>query len=119
MNAAETTTVEVPTSVVTALSECRAARDEGIDASDMSLMAAIYRREIDTVIDAFADTGRRFSANQVRVLLPEVTAAQMGARFTHAHKHRGVIRPAGLEPSTKKNTHAKAVTVWRGTPRPA
>lgn len=117
MSEQPTTTVEVPTSVVTALEECRAARDEGIDVSDTSLMAAIYRRQIDTVIDAFAATGQRFSANQVRVLLPDVTAGQMGARFTHACKHRGVIRKAGLEPSSKKNTHAKDVTVWRGTRR--
>lgn len=75
-------------------------------------------RLIDQAIAAFADYGRPFSANDLRELLPEVNPALMGARFGAAAT-TGLIRSAGLVPSTKKNTHAKRICLWvRGTHQP-
>ncbi|WP_160050728.1 hypothetical protein [Nocardiopsis sp. FR4] len=69
---------------------------------------------IDQAIRFFAASGRRFSANDVRPLLPLVRRAAIGARFMAASR-RGVIRRVDSTPSTDPGTHAHRITVWEGT----
>jgi hypothetical protein len=69
---------------------------------------------IDQAIRFFAASGRRFSANEVRPLLPEVRRAAIGVRFMAASR-RGVIRRVGSTPSTDPGTHAHRIAVWEGT----
>lgn len=71
------------------------------------------RSVIDEAIRAWADTGRMFSANHVRPMLPEVRKALIGARFLAAAK-AGLIVRRGYEPSNDQATHAHPVAVWIG-----
>lgn len=109
------TTIEVETSVVDAIAAAKAARDEGIAAAESGQLSDWNKNLIDQAIDAFAATGRPFSANDLRQLLPDDLPGPLyGNRFTHAYKNRGVIRYVGSEPSTKKNTHLHPVARWVG-----
>lgn len=112
-----TTTIEVATSVVDAIRDAIAARDAGIARAEASEITNWNRALIDQAIDAFAATGRPFSANDLRDLLPDVPGPLMGARFQHAANNRKVIRFTGYVTSTKKNTHAKPVGRWVGINR--
>lgn len=71
---------------------------------------------IDQAIAWFAQTGTRFSANDIRELLPPDFPARglMGARFQHASRNLNSIEQVTWLPSTKKNTHGKPVAIWRG-----
>lgn len=110
-----------------------AARDEGMAWAEMAEdeRGGWTRSLIDQAIAWFAQTGQRFSANDLRELLPDDLPVQglMGSRFRHAANHLGLIRQVVAEvryaddsvgyipvtvPSTKENTHAKGVTVWVG-----
>jgi hypothetical protein len=66
---------------------------------------------IDQAIRTLAETGRPFSANSLRPLLPDVPGALMGARFMAAAR-RGQIRKVGTEPSTDPGTHGHDIKVW-------
>lgn len=110
-----TTTIEVETSIVTAIAEAKAARDAGIAQAESSERAAYDSALLDQALRAFAETGRPFSANDLRNVLPDdIHGPLWGARFTAA-RCRGDIRPVGDVTSTKKNTHAKPVALWVGT----
>lgn len=75
-----------------------------------------YTQLVDQAIAWFAQTGTRFSANDVRELLPADFPARglMGSRFGHAANNLGTIRVVSGVPSTKKNTHGKPVFLWEG-----
>lgn len=71
---------------------------------------------IDQAIGELARSGRAFSANDVRPLLPQVRTPAIGARFAAARK-RDEITPIGYTPSTDPGTHGHPVRMWRGTGR--
>lgn len=110
-----TTTVEIPTSVVDAVREARAARDAAMAmAEDAAAAKELDVAAIDTAIAAYAATGDPFSANDLRHVLPEdLPSSLFGARFMAASKQR-LIRKAGYVPSTKESTHAHEIRIWIG-----
>lgn len=116
MSATETVTVEIPKSVADAIRAAEAARDAGMARAEASELTDWNRDLIDQAIDAFAATGQRFSANDLRHLI-DVPAQLMGARFSHAATNRRVIRHVGFVKSTKESTHAKNVNVYVGVPQ--
>jgi hypothetical protein len=71
------------------------------------------------VLERWARTGERFSANDVRAVLREVgvSAASMGALFNSAIK-AGIIRSVGYEPSDALSTHHKPILRYIGTSVP-
>jgi hypothetical protein len=69
------------------------------------------RKVIDQSIKAFAETGGRFSANDLRDLLPEVHQPLIGARFRVAAV-AGLISRVGYEASSSKSTHGHPIAVW-------
>jgi hypothetical protein len=72
------------------------------------------RAAIDAAIARLAATGEEWSANELRVHVPGITGAIMGARFSAAAK-AGLIRDTGKRvPSTLGSTHAHEVRVWVG-----
>lgn len=109
-----TTTIEVETSVVEAVAAATAARDAGIANAEAGDLTGWNKALIDQAIEAFAYTGRPFSANDLRQVLPDdLPGALMGARFLAA-SNADRIRFVGRTTSTKKNTHAKDVALWVG-----
>ncbi len=72
------------------------------------------RAVIDQAILFFAVSGERFSANQVRPLLPEVRRAAIGPRFMAAAR-RGQIVRVDWTPSSDPGTHCHQIAVWQGT----
>jgi hypothetical protein len=70
------------------------------------------------IIAAWAATGRAFSSNSLRQEfdLAQIPQPVRGTAFAYARRQRW-IRPLGWETSTKRNTHAKPVTVWAGPKR--
>lgn len=93
------------------IAEARAARDAGIAMAEEADRDGWDRKVISQAISAFAGTGRIFTANDIRPLLPEVRSALIGGQFIAAAR-RGQIRVCGQDPSTKKNTHGKPVARW-------
>lgn len=75
-----------------------------------------YKALVDQAIAWMAQTGERFSANDLRELLPGDLPAKglMGARFQHAANNLGLIQAVSGVPSTKKNTHGKPIALWVG-----
>lgn len=115
---AATVLVEVDAAVHASISECIAERDAGMAQAEDADRTGWNRALIDQAIDVFAATGRPFSANNIRVLLPDdVPGALFGARFSHALNNRKVIRFVGTTKSSKRNTHGKPVNVYVGTAR--
>jgi hypothetical protein len=96
----------------------RAERDEALAHVEDADRDGWDRKVIDQAIEAFAEAGKPFSANDIRDLLPEVREALIGSRFMSASVRR-YIRKVGRVPSTKKNTHAKEVAVWVIANRPS
>jgi hypothetical protein len=110
-----TVTIEVPADLHARISECIAARDEGIAQAEDADRSGWNKALIDQAIDALARTGEPFSANDLRVLLPDdIPGPLFGARFQHASRNRGVIQPLGLTSSSKKSTHAHPIRIWVG-----
>lgn len=73
------------------------------------------RAVIDQAIAVFAATGRPFSANQVRPVLPAIRSRRLiGARFLSAAKRGRIVR-VGYVASTDPRTHSHPVAVWRGS----
>lgn len=96
-----------------ALREGRRRRDEGmsraVDAAqpwDVSV--------IDKAIAELASTGRRFSANDTRALLPEVRRAAIGGRFAYAARQGLIERTGRYVQSTDPGTHAHVIAEWQG-----
>jgi hypothetical protein len=113
-----TVTIEVPRELHERIAVCIAERDRGMALAEESDRSGWNKALIDQAIDAMADTGEQFSANDVRILLPDdVPTALIGNRFNHAATNRGVIRFLGYVRSTKRNTHNKQVGLWVGVRR--
>lgn len=107
--------IEVPEEIHTRIADCIAARNEGMAQAEESDRSGWNKALIDQGIDVLAASGRPFSANDLRVLLPEdLPGPLFGARFQHAVNNREVIRFIGTTTSTKRNTHGKAVNVYVG-----
>lgn len=87
-----------------------AARDRGVAiveaASDDQ-----GRAVLDQAIRLHAQSGRPFSANDFRDLLPAERANLLGARILAAAK-RGEIVRVGYEPATHAAGHGRPVAVW-------
>jgi hypothetical protein len=110
-----TVTIQVDADLHATIAECIAARNEGIAQAEDADRSGWNKALIDQAIDALALTRQPFSANDVRVLLPDdLPGPLFGARFQHAANNRGVIRFHGWTSSSKKNTHAHPIKVWIG-----
>ena len=110
-----TVLVEVDADLHARITDCIAARDEGMAQAEESDRTGWNKALIDQAIGHFAATGRPFSANDLRVVLPDdVPGPLFGARF-YAASVQGRIRFVGYVRSTKKNTHSKPVARWVGT----
>jgi hypothetical protein len=110
-----TVTVTVDADLRARLEVCIAERDEGMKLAEEADRSGWNKALLDQAIDYLAATGRPFSANDLRVLLPDdLPGPLFGSRFQHASRNRRVIRFAGYTTSTKKNTHAKPVALWVG-----
>lgn len=88
-----------------------AGKTAGIAAADLAA-SPDERSRIDAAIRQVAARGGVWSANDVRVLVPDVSGPLMGARFNAAAK-AGLITRVGYEPSTKGSTHGHPVAQWR------
>lgn len=109
-----TVTIQVPADLHATIAECVAARNEGMAQAEEADRSGWNKALIDQAIAALANTGQRFSSNDLRVLLPEdIPGPLFGARFSAAQT-KGRIRFVGYTRSTKKNTHGKPVAVWVG-----
>ena len=76
--------------------------------------SADHKAQIDAAILAAAQSGREFSANDIRDKFPGITGAVVGGRFTAA-ANAGLIRDTGKRvPSTLPSTHGHEVRVWIG-----
>lgn len=101
-----TTTVEIPTSVVDAVREARAARDAAMAmAEDAAAAKELDVAAIDTAIAAYAATGEPFSANDLRHVLPEdlpssLFGARVHGRLGATADPEGRLRPVdqGVDP---------------------
>lgn len=84
---------------------------------EMALVEAasdeMARAVVDQAITLYAASGRPFSANSLRDLLPDVRPALLGARF-YAAARRGLIRRIGYEQSTLRSTRRHPIAVWVG-----
>lgn len=110
-----TVLVEVDAEVHAKIAECIAARDEGMRQAEEADRSGWNAALIDQAIDVLAATEEPFSANDLRVLLPDdLPGPLFGARFQHASNNRRVIRQHGWTSSDKKNTHAHPIRVWVG-----
>ena len=109
-----TVTIQVPADLHAQISECVALRNEGMAQAEEADRSGWNKALIDQAIDVFAATREPFSANDLRVLLPDdLPGPLFGARFSAAQT-AGRIRFVGYTRSTKKNTHGKPVAVWVG-----
>jgi hypothetical protein len=89
-----------------------ALRDEGMarvtEASDAQDIAVV-----DQAIETFVQSGRPFSANDVRPLLPPLRSNNLvGARFSAFRTRKQIVR-VGYTPSTDPGTHGHPVAVWQ------
>ncbi|HEX6518113.1 MAG TPA: hypothetical protein VF049_21320 [Nocardioidaceae bacterium] len=94
-----------------AVAAARADRDAAMAAAEAADITGWDKHVIDQAITAFANTGRPFSANDIRPLLGDVRSSLMGSRFMAASV-RGQIRRVGRVTSLKKNTHCKDIDMW-------
>lgn len=106
-----TTVIEVETSVVEAIAKARAARDEGMARAREADRDGWDTKVIDQAIHALCETGRPWSANDLRELLPDVRQPLIGERI-NAARNRRQIRKVGSVPSTLESTHAHGIAVW-------
>ena len=112
--AGDVTVIVLPTSTHDAIEAAIAARNEGWAQAEAADRSGWDKNLIDQAIDALAETGEPFSANELRELLPDnVRASLMGGRFVNA-RSRGVIRWDGWTTSTKRNTHGKGIGRYVG-----
>lgn len=111
-----TITIEVPAELHATLAACIAERDRGIAQAEAADRSGWNKALIDQGIDALALTGVRFSANDLRILLPDdLPGPLFGARFRHARENRGRIVIVDEVASSKLNTHGKKVYVYIGS----
>lgn len=91
-------------------------RDEGMAQATEADRDGWDAKTIDQAIDHFAKSGRPFSANTLRDLLPEVRQPLIGIRI-RAASARGQIVRTGSTPSTLPSTHAHHIGVYTGAPK--
>lgn len=92
-----------------------ALRDAGIaqreNAADPRLLLAV-----DKVIARWVESGRRFSANEIRDEVPVKAADLVGGRLRAASMRKPAeIVKVGEVKSTLLSTHAKPIGVWQST----
>lgn len=89
-----------------------AARDEALAAqeqhADPRLLLAV-----DAVIERWAKSGRRFSANEIRDEVPTLASKYVGNRLRAAYMRKELI-PVGKVRSTLRSTHAKELLTYVG-----
>lgn len=88
-------------------------RDEGMAQATQADRDGWDAAVIDQAITHLAESGRRFSANDLRQLLPEVRQPLIGARVRAAAQRRQ-IRRVDYTASTLPSTHAHPIAVWVG-----
>ena len=87
-------------------------RGVGVDGSwDQAVADECDKELIDTVIRAFARQGRPFSANTIRPHVEGVRKCLISRRLIAA-QDEGLIRYAGVTPSTLKSTKSARVNVY-------
>lgn len=99
------------------LAAAAADRDEGMakveQAADPRVILAI-----DAAIQAAIDSGRRFSANEIRDKFPVSDEHLVGARVrsfaTRKVDGHPVMVRVGMTPSTLRSTHSHEIKVWLG-----
>lgn len=73
-----------------------------------------WRRTFDQRLRYLAGTGRDFTADDVREVVPDpVSLNAVGAMFAAAAAS-GLIVKVGYRPSDRPESHGRVVTVWRG-----
>ncbi|XBB66831.1 hypothetical protein ABFU82_22405 [Nocardioides sp. WV_118_6] len=105
------------TTVATRVAEARAERDAGVakveNGADPRVIVAI-----DAAIQKAIDSGRRFSANDIRDKFPVEHENLAGARVLTFSKRRvdghPLMKAVGKTPSSLKSTHGHEITVWLG-----
>ena len=86
---------------------------DGFDLLEMLAMDDADRAAIDAVLLAFVADGVRFSANDIRPLLPPgVRKALISRRLIHWQRE-GLIEHVGFTPSTLESTKNAKVQVYR------
>lgn len=89
-------------------------RDQGIAAAEHAADPRLILM-IDAKIAEMNASGRPWSANDLRDLLPVVAGPLVGGRVRAAASRRPVeMKRVGYEPSSLPSTHAHPIGVWRG-----
>lgn len=89
-------------------------RDAGIAQAELAADPRLILA-VDSVIDRWSNSGRKFSANEIRDEVPVAAAHLVGARLRAAAMRRPIeIRKVGEVRSTLLSTHAKNIAVWVG-----
>lgn len=70
------------------------------------------RAVVDQAIRVHAQSGRPFSVNDFRDLLPAERANLLGARVLAAAKRREIVR-VGYEPATHAAGHGRPIALWQ------
>lgn len=91
----------------------RAARDDGI-ARVTTHADEADRDDVEEAIDRLAATGRPFTADDVRELIPPVDQPNLIGACFRAASTRGEIVKLGYRQSAAPSRHANPNTVWRG-----
>lgn len=89
-------------------------RDQGIAATEHAADPRLMLM-VDAKIAELNASGRPWSANDLRDMLPVVAGPLVGARVRAAATRRPVeMERVGYEPSSLRSTHAHPIAVWRG-----
>lgn len=99
------------------LAEAEAERDTGIEKAEAAADPRIILA-IDAEIQKAIDSGRRFSANDIRDKFPVSDEHLVGARVRAMSQKRidghPLMKPVGYEPSSLKSTHMHPIRTWLG-----
>ena len=91
-------------------------RDQGMAATEQAADPRLILM-VDAKIAELNASGKTWSANDLRDLLPVVAGPLVGARVRAAATRRPVeMVRVGYVPSTLLSTHGHPVSVWRGVP---
>lgn len=89
-------------------------RDQGIALTEQAADPRLILMVDDKIAELNA-SGRTWSANDLRDLLPVVAGPLVGARVRAAATRRPVeMEAVGYTPSSLRSTHAHPIRVWRG-----
>jgi len=95
------------------LAEGRRRRDEGMALTEEADVFGRDKAVIDQAIAHLCEQQVRFSANDLRELLPHVRQPLIGARV-RANARAGLMRHVDYTPSTLPSTHGHDIKVWLG-----